>query len=68
VESLAERENCPLNIIGQVGGQRLRLKLDQGTGQKAEEVIDMPVSELERVWRSSLSKKLEAEVMAAGRE
>jgi phosphoribosylformylglycinamidine synthase len=68
VESLAEQENCRLNIIGHVGGQRLRIKLDKGTGQEAEKVIDMPVSELENVWRGSLSKKLEAEVMAAGRE
>jgi phosphoribosylformylglycinamidine synthase len=68
VESLAGRENCPLNIIGHVGGQRLRIKLDKGNGQEPEEVIDIPVSELENVWRSSLSKKLEAEVMAAGRE
>ncbi|MDQ2974120.1 MAG: phosphoribosylformylglycinamidine synthase subunit PurL [Acidobacteriota bacterium] len=68
VESLAERENCPLNIIGHVGGQRLRTKLDKGNGQDAEEAIDIPVSELENVWRSSLSKRLEAEVMAAGRE
>ena len=67
VESLAEREKCPLNVIGYVGGERLRIKLDKENGE-AEEVVSVPVSELENVWRSSLSKKLEAEVMAAGRE
>jgi phosphoribosylformylglycinamidine synthase len=68
LESIAERENCPLNVIGYVGGDRLQIKLDKGNGQQAEEVISAAVSDLENVWRSSLSKKLEAEVMAAGRE
>jgi phosphoribosylformylglycinamidine synthase II len=62
VETLAVRENCPLTILGQVGGNRLQIKLGE------EEVISVEVSELENVWRSSLAKKLEAEVMAAGME
>jgi phosphoribosylformylglycinamidine synthase II len=62
VENIAERENCPFTVIGQVGGNSLRINLDE------EQVICAEVSELENVWRSSLSKKLEAEVMAAGRE
>ena len=62
IESIAERKNCPLTIIGHVGGNSLRISVGQ------EEAISADVRELETVWRSSLSKKLEAEVMAAGRE
>jgi phosphoribosylformylglycinamidine synthase len=62
IENMAARETCPFNLIGSVGGNRLRIKLDDA------EVITAEVSALESVWRSSLSKKLEAEVMAAGRE
>ncbi len=62
IESIAERENCPLTLIGRVGGTRLRIAVG------AEEAISADVRELESVWRSSLSKKLEAEVMAAGKE
>lgn len=62
VEDLASRANCPITILGQVGGDRLRIRIG------AEEVISAAVSELENVWRGSLAKKLEAEVMVAGRE
>ena len=59
VEDLASRANCPITILGQVGGDRLRIRIG------AEEVISAAVSELENVWRGSLAKKLEAEEMAA---
>jgi phosphoribosylformylglycinamidine synthase len=62
IENIAEREKCPFAVIGQVGGNILRINLDE------EQVICAEISEIENVWRSSLSKKLEAEVMAAGRE
>jgi phosphoribosylformylglycinamidine synthase len=62
IESLAERKNCPLTTIGRVGGDQLQISVGD------EEVISANVRELESVWRGSLSKKLEAEVMAAGRE
>jgi len=62
VEDLASRANCPITVLGQVGGDRMRIKIG------AEEVISAMVSELENIWRGSLAKKLEAEVMAAGRE
>jgi phosphoribosylformylglycinamidine synthase II len=60
IESLAERKNCPFTIIGQAGGDRLRIAVGE------EEAISTDVRELETVWRGSLSRKLEAEVMAAG--
>ena len=62
VEELAARANCPISILGHVGGDRLRISCGD------EEVISVAVSELENVWRGSLAQKLEAEVMAAGRE
>ncbi|HKB67578.1 MAG TPA: phosphoribosylformylglycinamidine synthase subunit PurL [Pyrinomonadaceae bacterium] len=59
IEDLASRANCPITILGQVGGERLRIRVGD------EEVISAAVSELESVWRGSLAKKLEAEVMVA---
>ena len=59
IEDLASRANCPITILGQVGGDRLRIRIAD------EEVISAAVSELENVWRGSLAKKLEAEVMVA---
>ncbi|HEY6230862.1 MAG TPA: phosphoribosylformylglycinamidine synthase subunit PurL [Pyrinomonadaceae bacterium] len=62
IEALAARENCPFTLLGKVGGEKLRIEYGE------EPAISVGVSELESVWRSSLAKKLEAEVMAAGQE
>ena len=62
LQTLAAREQCPLTILGQVGGNRLRIRLG------AAEVISVAVDEIETVWRGALAKKLEAKVMAAGSE
>jgi phosphoribosylformylglycinamidine synthase len=62
IENIAQRENCPLTVIGEVGGSKLQIKVGD------EKVVSANVSVLENSWRSSLPKKLEAEVMAAGRE
>jgi len=62
VEAIVNRENCPFIIIGHVGGDRLRITVGD------DEAISADVGELEAIWRGSLAKKLEAEVMAAGRE
>jgi phosphoribosylformylglycinamidine synthase len=62
IERIAQRENCPFIIIGLVGDNKLRIKLGN------EDAVSIGVEELENVWRGSLAKKLEAEVMAAGRE
>ena len=59
VEDLASRANCPMTILGQVGGERLRIRIGD------DEVISAAVSELENAWRGSLARKLEAEVMVA---
>ncbi|MEK6282468.1 MAG: phosphoribosylformylglycinamidine synthase subunit PurL [Acidobacteriota bacterium] len=62
VKTIAGRARSPFNVIGKVGGSRLRINLGD------DELVSTDVTEMESVWRSSLSKKLEAEVMAAGRE
>lgn len=59
VEDLAARANCPIAILGRVGGSQLRIKLGD------EELISTEVNQLESVWRGSLAEKLEAKVMAA---
>ena len=60
VENIAKLANCPFTIIGIVGGHELRISIGE------TEAISADVHELESVWRGSLSKKLEAEAMAAG--
>jgi len=62
IEDIAVQAKCPLTIIGTVGGGRLRITVGE------QEAISADVHELENAWRNSLSKKLEAEVMAAGKE
>ncbi|HEV2828556.1 MAG TPA: phosphoribosylformylglycinamidine synthase subunit PurL [Pyrinomonadaceae bacterium] len=62
VQQLAARARCPITILGKVGGDRLRIQCG------GDEAISLKVNELENVWRGSLAKKLEAEVMAAGME
>jgi phosphoribosylformylglycinamidine synthase len=59
IESLANRKNCPFTVIGQVGGDKLVITVGE------EQVISTDIRELEKVWRGSLSRKLEAEAMAA---
>jgi phosphoribosylformylglycinamidine synthase II len=62
IEDIARLKGCPFSILGKVGGSRLRIKTARAT------VIDSGVEQLENAWRTSLSKKLQAEAMAAGRE
>jgi phosphoribosylformylglycinamidine synthase len=62
LQAIAERARCSFNVIGKVGGSRLRIRLGN------DEVVSNEIGELENVWRSSLSRRLEAEVMAAGKE
>ncbi|HAF13635.1 MAG TPA: phosphoribosylformylglycinamidine synthase subunit PurL [Blastocatellia bacterium] len=62
IEKIAQRQNCPFTLLGHAGGQTLRIKL------AGEEAVSLNVSEMENVWRSSLARRLEAEVMVAGME
>jgi phosphoribosylformylglycinamidine synthase len=62
IEEVAAAAGCPMTLLGNVGSDRLRIESD------GDEVIQIDVSEMESAWRSSLNKKLQAEVMAAGAE
>jgi phosphoribosylformylglycinamidine synthase len=62
MEEIAARSGCPLTILGRTGGSQLSIKTD------GDEVIKLPISELETAWRTSLSTRLRAEVIAAGAE
>jgi phosphoribosylformylglycinamidine synthase len=59
---IAAQFNCPLAIIGRVGGAELRITIE---GQPA---ISQNVNQLETHWRTSLGKKLQAETLAAASE
>jgi phosphoribosylformylglycinamidine synthase subunit PurL len=62
IEKIAASAGCPMTMLGKVGTDRLRIE------SAGKEVIDVQVGELENAWRSSLKKKLQVEVMAAGAE
>ena len=62
VEEIAARLNCPFTILGRTGGSQLNIKAD------GEEIVRLPVAELETAWRTSLATKLRAEVLGAGAE
>jgi phosphoribosylformylglycinamidine synthase subunit PurL len=62
IEEIARQKGCPFVILGTTGGSRLRIKGRDVT------LVDSAVADLESAWRTSLSQKLQAEAMAAGRE
>jgi phosphoribosylformylglycinamidine synthase len=61
IEQIAAAVNCPMKILGKVGGDALRI-------EGRNELVNLEVAEAERAWRSSLQQKLQVEVMAAGAE
>ena len=58
VQEIAERNNAPIAIIGRVGSTRLTIDVN------GNEAVAIDVSELEAVWRSALSGKLQAEIVS----
>jgi phosphoribosylformylglycinamidine synthase len=62
VEKMAELAGSPFVVIGQVSGKQLRIIAN------GEEAVATEVGELENTWRNSLSRKLQAEAIAAGME
>jgi phosphoribosylformylglycinamidine (FGAM) synthase-like enzyme len=59
LEEITARASCQFTLLGRTGGNGLSIKVD------GEEVVNLPVSELEAAWRTSLSTKLSAQVMIA---
>jgi phosphoribosylformylglycinamidine (FGAM) synthase-like enzyme len=62
LEQIATEQGCPFSVLGRVGGARL----DISVGDRA--AVSRGVAELERAWRSSLSHRLQSEVLAAAAE
>ncbi len=62
IAAIVQQHNVPLSILGKAGGKNLSIMVN------GEPAIDQPVAELEFAWRNSLSQKLEAQAMVAGRE
>ena len=62
MEEIAARASCQFTLLGQTGSDKLSIKA------AGEEVVNLPVAELEAAWRSSLATKLHAEVLVAGAE
>ena len=58
IQRIASHHNCPMQLIGRVGGDALRVSLNGQT------VVDSAVSTLEQAWRAALPRKLQAEAMA----
>ncbi|HEX8181425.1 MAG TPA: phosphoribosylformylglycinamidine synthase subunit PurL [Pyrinomonadaceae bacterium] len=56
---LAAEHDCPCAIIGRVGGAQLRINVNDAP------VVGRDISELETAWRTSLSRQLQTEVLAA---
>jgi phosphoribosylformylglycinamidine synthase len=57
MEEITARASCQFTLLGRTGGNGLSIKAD------GEEVVNLPVSELEAAWRTSLATKLSAQVM-----
>jgi phosphoribosylformylglycinamidine synthase len=58
LEEIAALSNCTLTRLGRTGGDQLRIQSD------GQDIIRLPVHELESAWRSSLSTRLQSEVLA----
>jgi phosphoribosylformylglycinamidine synthase II len=59
VRAIAQNNNAPFTILGQVGGTELRIAVN---GHKA---IAASVADLETTWRDALSRALKAEALVA---
>jgi len=58
IQQIAERNSAPFAIIGRVGGKSLTIDVN------GEEAVGIEVSEIEAIWRTALSGKLQAEVVS----
>jgi phosphoribosylformylglycinamidine synthase subunit PurL len=52
IQAAAVEMNCPLAVIGKVGGGNLTITVNKS------EIISAPIAELENVWANSLEKQL----------
>ncbi|HEV2911933.1 MAG TPA: phosphoribosylformylglycinamidine synthase subunit PurL [Pyrinomonadaceae bacterium] len=62
MEEIAARASCQLTLLGRTNLGQLRIEAD------GEEVVRLNIDELESAWRTSLARKMQAEVMVAAAE
>jgi phosphoribosylformylglycinamidine synthase subunit PurL len=62
LEEIAARTRCPLTILGRTAPAQFRISAD------GEEVINLPLGQLEETWRTSLARKMQANVLVAAAE
>ncbi|HEX8136470.1 MAG TPA: phosphoribosylformylglycinamidine synthase subunit PurL [Pyrinomonadaceae bacterium] len=62
LEEIAARTRCPLTILGRTSPAGLRISAD------GEEVVNLPLGQLEETWRTSLARKMQADVLVAAAE
>ena len=60
IRAIAQNNNAPFTILGQVGGTQLRIAVN------SQSTIAAPVADLESTWRNALSRSLKAEALVAG--
>ncbi len=60
LQQIAADAGCPLTLLGQTGGARLRI-----TTADNQEALDLDINELETAWRTALADKLQAETIIA---
>ena len=62
MERIAAQAGAPFRVIGRAGGERLTINAD------GQEHVSQPLAELESLWRDSLGKRLQVEVLATAAE
>lgn len=62
MEEIAARANCPLTFMGRTNSGQLRIEAD------GEEVVNLHIDELESAWRTSLARRMQANVLVAAAE
>ncbi|MDQ3062457.1 MAG: phosphoribosylformylglycinamidine synthase subunit PurL, partial [Acidobacteriota bacterium] len=55
VSAIALEKDCPFEVIGKVGGEDLKIKLNES------EIVSASIAELENAWKNSLEKQLGVE-------
>jgi phosphoribosylformylglycinamidine synthase subunit PurL len=62
IQQICKELDCPLTIIGRVGGDHINIRVN------GKQVLSSRVSELENVWRRSISDRLEVEALVTASE
>ena len=56
---LADEHKVPLEVIGRVGGDRLRINLQDASSDRASCLIDLELDKIKATWRNAIPKALE---------